>query len=118
MSNIQKNQPLAKLRVKSVKPNTNTKPTKYSKSGANIYNIEEEEPKSMFDKYYENKIRSKSPITNNRQDDINYNYNYEESENFQKCFNNDNNIDNDNNNNNDNINENNDKGDEIENLIK
>ena len=106
---IQKNQPLAKIRTKSQnKPMTSTKPIKPFKIGENIYNLEQNEPKSMFDKYYENKMRSKSPLTNIRQNDINYNN--EENEYLPKDINN--NI------NNANILENNGNGAEIENLIK
>ena len=59
---IQKNIVLAKIRGKSQnKPMTSSKPKKPIKIGENIYNIAENEPKSMFDKYYADKLRSKSP---------------------------------------------------------
>ena len=113
---IQKNQPLSKIRTKSQsKPMTSIKPNKPNKIGENIYNIDENEPKSMFDKYYANKLRSKSPSANIRQNENNENnYNYEENENLNNDINN---INNDNINNNDNIGENNGRP-EIENLIK
>ena len=113
---IQKNQPLSKIRTKSQsKPMTSIKPNKPNKIGENIYNIDENEPKSMFDKYYANKLRSKSPSVNIRQNENNENnYNYEENENLNNDINN---INNDNINNNDNIGENNGRP-EIENLIK
>ena len=113
---IQKNQPLSKIRTKSQsKPMTSIKPNKPNKIGENIYNIDENEPKSMFDKYYANKLRSKSPSANIKQNENNENnYNYEENENLNNDINN---INNDNINNNDNIGENNGRP-EIENLIK
>ena len=113
---IQKNQPLSKIRTKSQsKPMTSIKPNKPNKIGENIYNIDENEPKSMFDKYYANKLRSKSPSANIRQNENNENnYNYEENENLNNDINN---INNDNINNNGNIGENNGRP-EIENLIK
>ena len=112
---IQKNQPLSKIRTKSQsKPMTSIKPNKPNKIGENIYNIDENEPKSMFDKYYANKLRSKSPSANIRQNENNENnYNYEENENLNNDINN---INNDNINN-DNVGENNGRP-EIENLIK
>ena len=113
---IQKNQPLSKIRTKSQsKPMTGVKPNKPIKIGENIYNIDENEPKSMFDKYYADKLRSKSPSANIRQNENNENnYNYEENENLNNDINN---INNDNINNNGNIGENNGRP-EIENLIK
>ena len=112
---IQKNQPLSKIRTKSQsKPMTSIKPNKPNKIGENIYNIDENEPKSMFDKYYANKLRSKSPWANIRQNENNENnYNYEENENLNNDINN---INNDNINNNGNIGENNGRP-EIEHLI-
>ena len=69
-----KNQPLSKIRTKSQnKPLTSSKPIKPIKMGENIYNIVNNEPKSMFDKYYANKLRSKSPSANTR---LYYNENY------------------------------------------
>jgi len=104
---IKKNQQLNKIRAKSLsKPMTGTKSNKPIKIGENIYNIGQDEPKSMFDKYYSNKMRTKSPSANIRQ--YENNYNYEEKENL--------------NNYNENININNDRKNghvaEIENLIK
>ena len=90
---------------------TSSKPKKPIKIGENIYNIAENEPKSMFDKYYADKLRSKSPQINSRQIKNDYNYNYEENE-YLKPDININNIDN--NNQAEKINH----GAEIENLIK
>ena len=105
-----KNQPLSKIRTKSQnKPLTSSKPTKPFKMAENIYNIADNEPKSMFDKYYANKIRAKSPSANARPYN-NDNNNYEENENIQKDISDINNINNENNKNG--------RGAEIENLIK
>ena len=105
-----KNKPLSKIRTKSQnKPLTGLKPTKPFKMVKNIYIKEDNEPKSMFDKYYANKIRSKSPSSNIRLYN-NDNYNYEENENIQKDISNIKNI------NNENIQ--NGHGAEIENLIR
>ena len=104
---IQKNIALAKIRGKSQnKPMTSSKPNKPIKIGENIYNIAENEPKSMFDKYYADKLRSKSPLINSRQ--IENNYNYEENEYLKPDINN---IDNNN------LDEKIGHGAEIENLI-
>jgi len=109
---IQKNIVLAKIRGKSQnKPMTSSKPNKPIKIGENIYNIAENIPKSMFDKYYADKLRSKSPLINSRQIEKDYNYNYEENE-YLKPDININNIDNNN------QAEKIDHGAEIENLIK
>ena len=106
---IQKNIALAKIRGKSQsKPITGSKPNKPIKIGENIYNIAENEPKSMFDKYYADYLRSKSPLINSRQ--IENNYNYEENE-YLKPDININNVDNSN------PDEKNGHGAEIENLI-
>ena len=86
---------------------TGSKPNKPIKIGENIYNIAENEPKSMFDKYYADKLRSKSPLINLRQ--IENNYNYEENEYLKPDINN---IDNNN------LDEKIGHGAEIENLIK
>jgi len=107
---LQKNIVLAKIRGKSQsKPMTSSKPNKPIKIGENIYNIADNGPKSMFDKYYADKLRSKSPLINSRQ--IENNYNYEENE-YLKPDININNIDNSN------PDEKIGNGAEIENLIK
>ena len=118
---IQKNQPLAKVRTKShSKPTTSSKPNKPIKIGENIYNIDQGKPQSMFEKYYANKLRSKSPIGNIRPSEDNYNI-YEENEN-EKLYNNENiNINEINNEKIEpkaNLEENTGHGAEIENLIK
>ena len=75
---IQKSQPLAKIKSKSVnKPMTSSKPNRPIKINENIYNIAQEEPKSMFDKYYSSKMRTKSPAANVRVNE----FAYEEKEN-------------------------------------
>ena len=113
---IQKNQPLSKIRTKSQsKPMTGSKPNKPIKIGENIYNIGQDEPKSMFDKYYANKIRSKSPITNTREMESENNYNLEENQNLNNDINN---LILENNANNEIKDENIGHGAEIENLIK
>ena len=113
---IQKNQPLSKIRTKSQnKPMTGSKPNKPIKIGENIYNIGQDEPKSMFDKYYANKIRSKSPITNTREMGSENNYNLEENQNLNNDINN---LILENNANNEIKDENIGHGAEIENLIK
>ena len=113
---IQKNQPLSKIRTKSQnKPMTGSKPNKPIKIGENIYNIGQDEPKSMFDKYYANKIRSKSPINNTREMESENNYNLEENQNLNNDINN---LILENNTNNEIKDENIGHGAEIENLIK
>ena len=113
---IQKNQPLSKIRTKSQnKPMTGSKPNKPIKIGENIYNIGQDEPKSMFDKYYANKIRSKSPITNTREMESENNYNLEENQNLNNDINN---LILENNTNNEIKDKNIGHGAEIENLIK
>ena len=69
----------------------------------------------MFDKYYANKIRSKSPITNTREMESENIYNLEENE---KLNNDINNLNLENNYNNEIKDENVGHGAEIENLIK
>ena len=113
---IQKNQPLSKIRTKSQnKPMTGSKPNKPFRIGENIYNIGQEEPKSMFDKYYANKIRSKSPTTNTREMESENNYNLEENQNLNNDINN---LILENNTNNEIKDKNIGHGAEIENLIK
>ena len=113
---IKKNQALSKIRTKSQnKPMTSSKPNKPIKIGENIYNMGQNEPKSMFDKYYANKIRSKSPITNTREMESENIYNLEENE---KLNNDINNLNLENNYNNEIKDENVGHGAEIENLIK
>ena len=104
----QKKVVLAKIRTKSLnKPLTGLRPNKTNKAGENIYNVTENEPKSMFDRYYANKLRSKSPLIYTRQYETNNNY---EANEYLKS---DANI-----NNNANIEENNGHKAEIETLIK
>ena len=75
---IQKSQPLAKIKSKSLnKPMTSSKPNRPIKINENIYNVAQEEPKSMFDKYYSSKMRTKSPAANVRVNE----FTYEEKEN-------------------------------------
>jgi hypothetical protein len=75
---IQKSQPLAKIKSKSLnKPMTSSKPNRPIKINENIYNVAQEEPKSMFDKYYSSKMRTKSPAANVRVNE----FAYEEKEN-------------------------------------
>jgi len=106
----QKKVVLAKIRTKSLnKPLTGLRPNKTNKAGENIYNVTENEPKSMFDRYYANKLRSKSPLIYTRQYETNNNY---EANEYLKS---DANI---NNNDNANIEENNGHKAEIETLIK
>ena len=113
---IHKNQPLSKIRTKSLsKPMTGLKPNKPSKVGENIYNIGENEPKSMFDKYYADKLRSKSPSASIRKYENN---NYEENENLNNDINTEIIMNNNNVMNNDNVGENTEHGAEIEKLIK
>ena len=107
---IQKNPALSKIRNKSQsKPMTGSRPNNPIKIGENIYNIGQNEPKSMFEKYYAEKIRAKSPKINERQ--YENNYNYEENDYLKDDINNLNNI------NDTNTNEIN-KNSEIANLIK
>ena len=69
---------------------TGSRPNNPIKIGENIYNIGQNEPKSMFEKYYAEKIRSKSPKINERQ--YENNYNYEENDYLKDDINNLNNI--------------------------
>ena len=113
---VQKKVVLAKIRNKSLnKPLTGLRPNKPNKTGENIYNVTDNEPKSMFDKYYADKLRSKSPLIYTRQ--YQNNNNYEENEYLNPDINMNNNdkgigIGNDN------IEEKDGHKDEIENLIK
>ena len=111
---------LAKIRTKSLnKPLTGLRPSKPNKAGENIYNVTENEPKSMFDKYYADKLRSKSPFIGTRQYENN---NYEENDYLKQDININNNEAlkdiNINNNENDNIEENTGHKAEIDTLIK
>ena len=107
---ILKNLPLSKIRTKSLsKPLTGIRTNKGIKVGENIYEMGQNQPKSMFDNYYANKLRSKSPLNNIRQ----YENNFQENEYMKNDANNGlNNI------NDIKINENNEHSKEIENLIK
>ena len=59
---IQKGTPLSKIKNKSQsKPMTSINTKKPLNGRENIYNLRNDGPQSMFDKYYANKIRSKSP---------------------------------------------------------
>ena len=117
---VQKKVVLAKIRTKSLnKPLTGLRPNKAIKAGENIYNVTENEPKSMFDKYYADKLRSKSPLIYTRQYENN---NYEENDYLKQDININNNEAlkdiNINNNENDNIEENTGHKAEIDTLIK
>ena len=117
---VQKKVVLAKIRTKSLnKPLTGLRPNKPIKAGENIYNVTENEPKSMFDKYYAEKLRSKSPLIYTRQYENN---NYEENDYLKQDININNNEAlkdiNINNNENDNIEENTGHKAEIDTLIK
>ena len=101
---------LAKIRTKSLnKPLTGLRPNKNNKAGENIYNVTENEPKSMFDRYYANKLRSKSPLIYTRQYETNNNYEANEYLKSDATINNNDNA---------NIEENNGHKAEIETLIK
>ena len=117
---VQKKVVLAKIRTKSLnKPLTGLRPNKPIKAGENIYNVTENEPKSMFDKYYADKLRSKSPLIYTRQYENN---NYEENDYLKQDININNNETlkdiNINNNENDNIEDNTGHKAEIDTLIK
>ena len=117
---VQKKVVLAKIRTKSLnKPLTGLRPNKPIKAGENIYNVTDNEPKSMFDKYYADKLRSKSPLIYTRQYENN---NYEENDYLKQDININNNEAlkdiNINNNENDNIEENTGHKAEIDTLIK
>ena len=106
----QKKVVLAKIRTKSLnKPLTGLRPNKNNKAGENIYNVTENEPKSMFDRYYANKLRSKSPLIYTRQYETNNNYEANEYLKSDATINNNDNA---------NIEENNGHKAEIETLIK
>jgi len=106
----QKKVVLAKIRTKSLnKPLTGLRPNKTNKAGENIYNVTENEPKSMFDRYYANKLRSKSPLIYTRQYETNNNYEANEYLKSDATINNNDNA---------NIEENNGHKAEIETLIK
>ena len=61
---IQKNNQLIKNKNKSQnKPMTTINTKKPKPLGENIYNMGNKGPQSMFEKYYANKLRSKSPVT-------------------------------------------------------
>ena len=59
---IKKGTPLNKIKNKSLsKPMTSINTKKPSNGGENIYNMKNNGPQSMFERYYAEKIRSKSP---------------------------------------------------------
>ena len=59
---INKGTPLNKIKIKSQsKPLTSINGKKPLNGRENIYNLGNKEPQSMFEKYYANKLRSKSP---------------------------------------------------------
>ena len=69
---IKKGTPLNKIINKSQsKPMTSINTKKPLNGIENIYNLNNNGPQSMFDKYYANKIRSKSPSSNVRPFEIN-----------------------------------------------
>ena len=69
---IKKGTPLNKIKNKSQsKPMTSINTKKPLNGIENIYNLNNNGPQSMFDKYYANKIRSKSPSSNVRPFEIN-----------------------------------------------
>ena len=69
---IKKDTPLTKIKNKSQsKPMTSINTKKPLNGMENIYNINNNKHQSMFEKYYADKIRSKSPITNVRPFEIN-----------------------------------------------
>ena len=71
---IKKGTPLNKIKNKSQsKPMTSINTKKPLNEIENIYNLKNNGPQSMFDKYYANKIRSKSPSSNVRPFEINKN---------------------------------------------
>ena len=69
---IKKGTPLTKIKNKSQsKPLTSANTKKPLNGIENIYNINNNKHQSMFEKYYADKIRSKSPLTNVRPFEIN-----------------------------------------------
>jgi len=113
---IKKGTPLNKIKNKSQsKPMTSINTKKPLNGIENIYNLNNNGPQSMFDKYYANKIRSKSPSSNVKPFEIN-----KDNENiydFKNDFNSD--INNVNINiNNDGVENNNEGKANVENLIK
>ena len=69
---IKKNTPLNKIKNKSLsKPMTSINSKKPLIGGENIYNMKNNGPQSMFERYYAEKIRSKSPPSSIRPFEIN-----------------------------------------------
>ena len=69
---INKGTPLNKIKIKSQsKPLTSINGKKPLNGRENIYNLGNKEPQSMFEKYYANKLRSKSPNSGIRPFEIN-----------------------------------------------
>ena len=98
---IHKNNQLSKIRTKSQKkPLTSSNTKKPFNVGENIYMAQQNEHNSMFEKYYANKLRSKSPMINIKQ---NQNIEKKDDENIMNI--------------NNNINENLDRNEEVEKLI-
>ena len=72
---IKKGTPLNKIKNKSLsKPMTSINTKKPSNGGENIYNMKNNGPQSMFERYYAEKIRSKSPSSSIRPFEVNKDY--------------------------------------------
>ena len=72
---IKKGTPLNKIKNKSLsKPMTSINTKKPLNGGENIYNMKNNGPQSMFERYYAEKIRSKSPSSSIRPFEVNKDY--------------------------------------------
>ena len=72
---IKKGKPLNKIKNKSLsKPMTSINTKKPLNGGENIYNMKNNGPQSMFERYYAEKIRSKSPSSSIRPFEVNKDY--------------------------------------------
>ena len=72
---IKKGTPLNKIKNKSLnKPMTSINTKKPLNCGENIYNMKNNGPQSMFERYYAEKIRSKSPSSSIRPFEVNKDY--------------------------------------------
>ena len=72
---IKKGTPLNKIKNKSLsKPMTSINTKKPLNGGENIYNLKNNGPQSMFERYYAEKIRSKSPSSSIRPFEVNKDY--------------------------------------------
>lgn len=72
---IKKSTPLNKIKNKSLnKPMTSINTKKPLNGGENIYNMKNNGPQSMFERYYAEKIRSKSPSSSIRPFEVNKDY--------------------------------------------